>query len=206
MINELEFERKLVYHCAPTLDGMKSANMFALCKNAYELEKPYILYYKKLFGQWGIQMTTLKQCRQKVLILVYRKEALAGQLNQKEVDEFLRAQGYSQCVTLEEKVMKLKERMSDRSTFPHEIGLFLGYPLDDVVGFMKNNGRECKLNGYWKVYSNVEQARELFEQFTQCRNQLSSRIENGVSIEQILHGTYWGKPGERENRKWERQQ
>ena len=50
-----------------------------------------------------------------------------------------------------------------KQSFPHEIGVILGYPLEDVKGYMENGGQKCLLNGYWKVYNNPEEAKRKFE-------------------------------------------
>ena len=41
----------------------------------------------------------------------------------------------------EKAIEKLKMRLSETTEFPHEIGLFLGYPVGDVVGFIKTRGK-----------------------------------------------------------------
>lgn len=45
--------------------------------------------------------------------------------------------------------------MNGEQQFPHEMGLLLGYPIEDVVGFMEHSGKEYLYSGYWKVYENV---------------------------------------------------
>ncbi len=64
----------------------------------------------------------------------------------------------------------LKARIADRSgEFPHEIGIFLGYPLPDVKGFIEHRGRDCKLCGIWKVYGDEKAAGTLFARYERCR-------------------------------------
>lgn len=41
----------------------------------------------------------------------------------------------------------------------------LGYPAEDVQGFIENETKECKCVGCWKVYGDVEQAQKKFEQY-----------------------------------------
>ena len=48
----------------------------------------------------------------------------------------------------------LRMRLASGDGFPHEIGLFLGYPVEDVLGFIENAGQNCKCCGCWKVYCN----------------------------------------------------
>ncbi len=38
--------------------------------------------------------------------------------------------------------------MNQGKQFPHEMGLLLGYPVEDVVGFMENNGKNYLYSGY----------------------------------------------------------
>ena len=65
-------------------------------------------------------------------------------------------------------VVKLLDRLRQEGCFPHEIGLFLGYPSEDVRGFMENGPRCCKCCGYWKVYGDEEKAGRVFAQYEKC--------------------------------------
>lgn len=47
---------------------------------------------------------------------------------------------------------RLAQRMEAVGDFPHEVGFFLGYPAEDVVGFIRNKGQNFKFCGRWKVY------------------------------------------------------
>jgi len=70
--------------------------------------------------------------------------------------------------------------------FPHEIGLFLGYPVEDVRGFIEQRGKDCKLSGYWKVYGDEQAARRLFHQFDRCRDTARGYIERGMTILELF--------------------
>ena len=75
---------------------------------------------------------------------------------------------------LEEMLDALQLRLTC-GAFPHEIGLFLGYPPEDVEGFRLHRGRDYKLCGCWKVYSDVEGARQCFRRYDRCRAALCRR-------------------------------
>ena len=66
------------------------------------------------------------------------------------------------------------------------VGLFLGYPVDDVTGFIQNKGRNYLLCGYWKVYSDENRARRIFSNYDKCRNYLCNKLAQGESIYQAL--------------------
>ena len=63
----------------------------------------------------------------------------------------------------------LKYRLLKRTCFPHEIGVFLGYPLEDVKGFIDNKGKNCESCGVWKVYCNREEKDKLFQKLKNAR-------------------------------------
>jgi len=76
--------------------------------------------------------------------------------------------------------------MKKDGAFPHEMGLLLGYPVDDVMGFIENRGKNFSHTGYWKVYSNPLEAITLFERYNQAKKIVIKMVSQGVSIRDIL--------------------
>ena len=76
--------------------------------------------------------------------------------------------------------------MKSEGAFPHELGLLLGYPAEDVVGFIVNEGKNYLYTGYWKVYANVQETVRLFEQFKQAKEKVIRMVAKGISIHHIL--------------------
>ena len=66
------------------------------------------------------------------------------------------------------------------------MGLFLGYPPEDVEGFCRHGGRNDKLSGPWKVYGRVEEARARFRAFHRCRDALYRHVEEGRTLAQLF--------------------
>jgi hypothetical protein len=83
-------------------------------------------------------------------------------------------------------IEKLKEGLMRSACFPHEIGLFLGYPLEDVVGFIENSGQNCICTGCWKVYHNEDEARKLFERYDKCTKVYMRLFAEGKPIERLI--------------------
>ena len=50
------------------------------------------------------------------------------------------------------------------------MGIFLGYPLEDVKGFIEFNGKESLYVGYWKVYSKLEEKLALFQKYDEAQS------------------------------------
>ena len=97
--------------------------------------------------------TGIVQPRKRALIYVYRPKRLEKDLNHPDALCFLKQCGYQNGCALD-LVQQLQEKLCESQDFPHEIGLFLGYPFEDVQGFIQNRGCNCRLCGYWKVYAN----------------------------------------------------
>ena len=115
---------------------------------------------------------------------------LAEQLADRRAFALLRQAGYpvlaDRPLNLVALLSHLKKRLSQSEGFPHEIGLFLGYPLEDVIGFCRHKGEGCKLCGYWKVYGDVESARKSFALFDRCRELLFSHLLSGAPLQELV--------------------
>ena len=79
----------------------------------------------------------------------------------------------------------MKDRLHMCEKFPHEIGLFLDYPLVDVIGFIRNTGKNCKCSGCWKAYGNAKEAEKTFCRYKKCREIYPRLWENGRSVLQL---------------------
>ncbi len=62
-------------------------------------------------------------------------------------------------------IVELVRRLEDGEAFPHEDWPVLGYPPEDVDGFIRNGAAGAKCIGTWKVYGNVETAQRKFAQY-----------------------------------------
>lgn len=160
-------EEMLVLYCAPTLAGLKTGGLFNYaCISDLELPSQ-IAHCNKLLNPKGVHIVPLRLKAGRALIYVYRPMLLAKDIGHKDARDFLMSMGYTErstgrCIGV------LAERLASSQAFPHEIGLFLGYPLPDVKAFIENKGQNCKCIGCWKVYTDECRAKKLFAQFDQC--------------------------------------
>ena len=184
-------EAALARHAAPCLAGIKPANLVSFPSADIQ----WCDTYNAMLNDQGIYFTPICVCEDRAQVLVYRKDLLARLCCQPKVFAALRYFGYQPEHGLDAIIMRLKERMAVltgarnrhcREIFPHEIGLFLGYPADDVMQYVKTGGRNCLLCGYWKVYSNPEQALQVFHQYTECKERFALQIKSGMTIFEIV--------------------
>ena len=69
--------------------------------------------------------------------------------------------------------------------FPHEIGIFLGYPVEDVRGFIENEGQKYLMIGYWKVYKNLSRAKMIFNEYDRAKDCAVNEFLTGKSLREI---------------------
>ena len=79
----------------------------------------------------------------------------------------------------------LTRKLRSGEGFPHEIGLFLSYPPEDVKGFIENHAANYKLSGLWKVYGDEKKAKELFAKYKKCTDIYCERYEAGCGIAEL---------------------
>ena len=111
---------------------------------------------------------------------------MAQALERDGVEEILTPCGYDLSRPVEEILAHLGQRVRQGGSFPHEIGLFLGYPVEDVVGFIENQGQNFKLCGPWKVYGDVEAAQQCFTRMQKVSQKIRERMEQGNTLFQVF--------------------
>jgi hypothetical protein len=110
-----------------------------------------------------------------LLLLFYREEHLEALLRQGGSRALLRRAGYAEPLTAVSALEQLAARLRDGG-FPHEIGIFLGYPLKDVAAFMGWARLPFTCQGPWRIYGRAEESLRLAEQFRRCRHQMARQL------------------------------
>ena len=72
--------------------------------------------------------------------------------------------------------------LEESAEFPHEIGVFLDYPLEDVQGFMANGGAGAVCQGCWKAYGDAQEAYRRFRLYGKCREVYLSCYRRGFDV------------------------
>lgn len=177
-------EEMLVRHCSPTLAGMKTGNMFNCTFADIHSMRDCVRCWNKLLVKKGLRVLPLRFRENRALIYVYRPLRLSADLRNNMAVEILQEYGYS-TETPERCILKLINRLEESVEFPHEIGLFLGYPPEDVQGFIENRSADCKCIGCWKVYGDAATAQKIFAKYKKCTDIYCTLFSEGRSIERL---------------------
>lgn len=185
---ERTFEELLVEQCAPTLAGLKPASLFRYQgADRREAIRTAARWTREL-APFGIAVRVLKVCPRTgaCLIYLYRRAELGRLLAEPDIRDFLEGSGYQTADGCAGLLRQISRRLCLGEEFPHEIGIFLGYPLEDVVGFIQNQGRAFTCCGYWKVYGDPETARRRFERYRRCTNHCVAQFRRGVPVQRMI--------------------
>jgi hypothetical protein len=178
-------EEYLVNYCAPTIAGIKTGSLFSCCYSSREELAEDLRSYNAVFMPKGLFLIPLRICRDRVLLYLFRRDRLAEDLSAKDATSILAENGYPlgdyrSCLS------RLVRRLKESDRFPHEIGLFLSYPPEDVRGFVENRAANCKLVGYWKVYGDEKKARHLFKEYDRCTSDYRERVKQGAGLDRLI--------------------
>ena len=177
-------DETLVKFGSPTLAGLKTGNIFT-CEytDLHELSGQLRDLNRKLVPR-GLRLIPLRWSKKRVLLYLYRPDRLQRDLAGEEARDLLSQEGYSDRNS-ESCLLELIRRLRGRKAFPHEIGLFLSYPPEDVRGFIRYRGARSKMTGCWQVYGDAEAARKTFDRFDKCTRIYCRRWSEGVPLTRL---------------------
>lgn len=172
---------EIVSQCAPFLKGIKAASLL-------NINREYVWEIFREMKDTGISYRLLLAERERCLILFYRKEELEESLNQREVRSLLREYGYVEKDVegvLSHLLMRMLWYSRGEIAFPHEIGVILGYPVQDVREFICRNGQDSLFTGYWKVYHDPLRAQIVFFTYDKAKDSAVNEFLSGKTIQEI---------------------
>ena len=179
MDQQLNF--RIVTQCAPVLKGIKISNLITIHSGMWNQVR------KSLKGS-SINCFPLYMGKDKTVLFLYRPDQLKRHLTRGEVIDFLQRYGYLD-ISLSGVLIRMKQRyqkyIDQRTAFPHELGVMLEYPTEDVEGFIENQGKNCLLEKYWKVYHNKEQAEKIFQLYDQAKKEAMEEVVAGYPLYKV---------------------
>ncbi|MBQ7896074.1 MAG: DUF3793 family protein [Oscillospiraceae bacterium] len=175
-------EDYIVQNCAPTLACIKTANMFTCPYSSKQELVQAVRQLNMRLVPKGLRLLLLRCSESRALIYLYRPDKLRQDLSHATAARLLHCRGYD-TENCERCIVHLAKKLRKFEDFPHEIGLFLGYPPEDVNGFIELGPNCCKCTGFWKVYHNEHEAQRIFESYRCCTRAYCRQYAGGADIE-----------------------
>lgn len=190
-------ENFLVYHTALVIAKVKPAVTIALNKRKRETIDGWNKYGKEFLSSINLKCIELRESTDSIILMIYDEDVLEREINTKDHIEFLNKLGYSKELCIDEYIKFLKIRY-EKYHCPHELGVFLGIPIEDVKDFMECTDKKCLLCGYWKVYNNKSNAENIFTKYDKIKEFTIKSMLNGnlsrdlvLSIKSSFHTTQY---------------
>ncbi|OUO48568.1 hypothetical protein B5F79_00555 [Olsenella sp. An285] len=196
---EARFVRCLVCQAGIVLAGRKPAAVFgfrmplddaARCPTSMRrlLVKTLIWFYAWHLRRFGVRVSLLGWREGRAMLLVWRPRCVQSLLSAAGAHEFLAKNRLpSRCGALMGVLRRrLRAYYNDRTPFPHEIGFVLGYPIEDVDGFMSDGGQGARACGRWKVYGDVDEALRRFKELEREELRIKRLYSEGMPLRGLL--------------------
>ena len=177
-------EETVVRQCAPTLAGIKTGSLFPCPYQSHQQLLADIRRMNRVLVPRGLCLLPMRMGQGRALLYLYRPQALCRDLGDDLACRLLRQAGYP-CGSCGRCVARLVQRLRTEEEFPHEVGLFLSYPPEDVQGFIDHRAMDFKCAGLWKVYGDQQRAQALFDRFRRCTQRYCALWQTGLRLEQL---------------------
>ncbi|KPU44064.1 hypothetical protein OXPF_22300 [Oxobacter pfennigii] len=119
------------------------------------------------------------------VMLLYDEDKLNLKLNDGQSQFFLGSLGYDLNLSLDEKLLILKEKF--KIGLPHEMGIFLGIPLKDVMGFTGYIPLPKLCNLGWVIYGSLEPSISLYKHYKICKTVMIELLLSDINPLDILN-------------------
>ena len=174
----------LIHCCAPTLAGIKTGSVYACPYEERETLLRDLRQLNRAFLPRGLCILPLRFGEDRALLYVFRPAALEKDLRCPCAQKILSEAGYED-LRVSNCMRRLIQRLREQGDFPHEIGLFLSYPPEDVQGFIDNGARNYKCVCAWKVYGDEKKAQRTFDRYKKCTEIYCRSFRAGRKLEDL---------------------
>lgn len=173
----------LLLECSEVMAGIKPASLVSLVnrtrpcgRNLYQLWQSHHEELSLYFAD--ISFKLLQITERALLLFCYQPGQLEAHLAHPGIRVLLGRAGYDPDMSGEDLLAELCRRIENSATFPHEIGLFIGYPTKDVAAFMGLVRLPFSCQGPWKIYGNPDKSLQLANRFKACRSRMTELLSS----------------------------
>ncbi|MCC8127246.1 MAG: DUF3793 family protein [Clostridiales bacterium] len=168
--------------CAPVLKDLKVSNLISVRPGEWRQLRQHL-------HPCRILCAPLYQGENRDVLLLYRDTRMKNLLSDPKICRFLQKYGYT-SFNIAAVLRRLRHRYSQyaggNGEFPHELGVLLDYPVEDVESYILNRGENSLMTRYWKVYHNLPKAEQIFRAYDAAKEQAMAEIIGGWRLSQVV--------------------
>ena len=185
MESKESIEKFLLFNSSLVIANIKPSVTVNIKKNQGENYKNWLEYGEDFLVKVNLNYIILRENDNAIILLIYKDELLKNHIFKEKNRKFLNQIGYADINNIKYYIELLKIRYQIYKC-PHELGVFLGIPVEDVIDFMDCNEKKCLGCGYWKIYNNYDEAIEIFKKYDEVKFKTASDLIKGVPIDKII--------------------
>lgn len=211
-IHRKELLRFLLQKTAPVRIGIKPGELLRV-RHCYSQENEeglrYCLYRNDVYEILGLDFIELLREDDSSLVLFYDRETLSRTLSRPESASFLESCGYSLPYDADALLLQLQRRFAACGSLCHEVGVFIGYPVKDVFGFMNSIESAPRHNTPWRIFGDAAESLRLASAYRRAEELAHSALDAAASIQgfiQLCAGLRLAKIQQERKMKWTMQE
>lgn len=175
----------IIRNAAPTIRKHKTSSLINFSNSNRNLNNIWEKYKHEVKAKLDVEYFELKKDASNTFVLFYNSEKIKLSIRDNKNMEFLKRFGYNEHMDTSQCLELLGERFQYKC--PHEIGIFLGYPIEDVASFVDCPNTKCKIVGYWKVYHDIENAEIIFKKYDDIKHAIIQLMMKGMKPTELLN-------------------
>ena len=147
------------------------------------------LYRSDIYGILGLDYVELKVEAESSLVLFYNPSTLAATLSERRNARWLARMGYPSFATADKRLSTMIAHLVRRAgecDFPHEVGIFIGYPLKDVAGFMCDIPSTPVHNGVWRVYGDAHESLARMKEYAEIEAEAREALQRADGVADFI--------------------
>lgn len=172
---EAEFAKWLFIHVAGVLLAQKAGELLTLPENQFDLSlKQRLAHLARLAGRWQCSYMVLQRSVFSTKIILYHEDRVRQALTETPGYILHGQLHYRPGLTPTEFLGEIRRRWQKNNRIPHEIGLALGYPVKDVLGFMGLLPLSCLGCYGWRIYDDLAHSMRISQEFIRAKQQAAA--------------------------------
>lgn len=209
---ETFLQQGIARYCAPVLMGVKPSGMFnivryhevgvrpcgkpIMAQAAPEQVELAVEHADATLREAGVRLRVMAHRKGSSMVFAWRPTLMRAFIGRDPEATMLEVEGYDvandeACIDrLQTRILSFDTRPRNpdgTDRFPHEVGFLLGYPLDDVMGFVRTRAAALA-RGWWNVYSDVARAQRVFRTYDACVTLADQRMCEGDTLASLASG------------------
>jgi hypothetical protein len=177
-------EINVMMRLGPTLVGAKPMHIFCFKKD-FKFIKELLSDIEYLFSAHkNIHYHLVYSRNNSIKVIIYNKKSMNRLLMDQRILKFLTSRGYSDQWRAEDYMTSLCSHLLENH-LPEEYGVFFGYPLKDVIGFIGHPSLKHVKTTAWKIYGDPKISDIIHKEFKRAEER-ALMLSQSLPLESVV--------------------